>query len=99
MSPEQLSLLDWYPPCRKLAFPLAARVGKVRRVADVIPTKAGSELTGYWKQLHRHFIDHLSALGYTANEIEVEIDAFEAAVYAELARRKIAGVFNPRSTK
>ncbi|WP_165778362.1 DUF6074 family protein [Mesorhizobium wenxiniae] len=44
---KQLELLDWNPPCLVIAFPMAKRVGKVRRVAEVRSVKRGAAATNY----------------------------------------------------
>jgi hypothetical protein len=48
---KQLDLPDWTPPCRIIAFPMAKRVGKVRRVAEVLSAKRGAAATNCWKQM------------------------------------------------
>ncbi|TIN79746.1 DUF6074 family protein [Mesorhizobium sp.] len=47
---KQLDLLDWKPPCQVIVFPLAKRMGKVRRVADILAEKHGAAAKSYWKQ-------------------------------------------------
>lgn len=44
---KQLELLDWNPPCLVIAFPMAKRVGKVRRDAEVRSVKRGAAATNY----------------------------------------------------
>jgi len=68
-----------------LAFPLNRRVGKIRRVAEVLSRKQGKDASSYWnRQCDWHRAD-LSKTILTDDEIENEVDHFFDAVQQELA--------------
>ncbi|WP_185928131.1 DUF6074 family protein [Mesorhizobium sp. M6A.T.Ce.TU.016.01.1.1] len=60
---KQLEVLDWNPPCLVIAFPMAKRVGKVRRVAEVLSVKRGAAATNYWKQVVAPWADRRNVPG------------------------------------
>ena len=59
----QMDLLDWTPPRKTIAFPLAKRVGKVRRCAEVLDGKHGRDADAYWSRIVRDLACHLEAIG------------------------------------
>lgn len=74
--------------CEFKIFPLARRVGKVRRVAEVYGRKTGKEAAGYWRQQIGQMAESLGALGVPEIEIERQLTAFREAVRGELARSR-----------
>jgi len=74
--------------CEFKVFPLARRVGKVRRVAEVYGRKTGNDATGYWRQQTGQMAESLQDLGVPAEEILRQLDAFKQAVRAELIRSR-----------
>ncbi|UCI17021.1 DUF6074 family protein [Mesorhizobium sp. B2-1-8] len=81
---KQLSLLDWTPPCKVVAFPLAKRSGKVRRVAEVLSTKHGAAATNYWKQTIAAIAGQMQRAGIDHDAINSELRDFHDAVQREL---------------
>lgn len=86
----QLDLLTWEPPRKFIPFPLANRIGKVRRVAEVLEGKRGRDATAYWNQQVRNLVEHLEGIGCNANEVRAQVHQFHDAVQAELVRRSYA---------
>lgn len=86
-----LPLFAWEPPCKLIAFPLTARIGKVRRCAEVLETKQGNDATGYWRHQVRLMVDQLEKAGTSPDEINRQIAEFQQAVQNELVRRSYEG--------
>ena len=97
---NQMNLFDWVPHRQVLAFPLARRIGKIRRTAEVLERKQGKDADAYWLSQCRALADHLLSLGYSEIEMHQEIIAFQSTVQAELVRRshggRVAGGNDPR---
>ena len=88
----QLDLMTSSPPrCRVVAFPLAKRVSKVRRVADLLERKHGRDAEIYWKTTVRGLIDQLARAGIAGAEATEEVRSFHEAVQSELTRRAYRG--------
>lgn len=83
---EDLPLFSWSPPCKVLAFPLARRTAKVRRVADVLRGKQGRARRLYWSQTIDALEAQMFRAGIDGNEVMTELHSFRDAVEAELAR-------------
>jgi hypothetical protein len=74
--------------CKLIPFPLAARVGKVRRCAEVLqgsPNQATRD--AYWRKTVDHLRGKLDDLGLTEGEARQEIHSFRSAVQQEYLRR------------
>jgi hypothetical protein len=84
---RQLDLLDWKPPCQVIAFPLAKRIGKVRRVADILAEKHGAAAKSYWKQTILTMAGQMQRAGVDQDAIGRELRSFHDAVQQELCRR------------
>ena len=84
---KQLDLLNWTPPCQVVAFPLAKRMGKVRRVADILVEKRGAAATSYWKQTISTIASQMQRAGLDRDVINEELRSFHDAVQRELWRR------------
>ncbi|MER9169855.1 DUF6074 family protein [Mesorhizobium australicum] len=81
---KQLDLLDWTPPCKVIAFPMVKRIGKVRRVADVLAVKRGAAATNYWKQTVSTLAGQMARAGIDPDTINRELRQFHDAVQREL---------------
>lgn len=55
--------------CQLIAFPLVRRVGKIRRVAEVLEGKHGAEAAGYWRVQVRNLAEGLAQCGYPEDRI------------------------------
>lgn len=77
--------------CQMIPFPLKARVGKVRRVAEVYQKKAGNDRAAYWRSEINRLADQLEALGFDGVEIDDQLGEFKQAVQSEINRRYIFG--------
>lgn len=74
--------------CQMIPFPLAARVGKVRRCAEVLQTSANqASRDAYWRKTVGHFREKLEELGLPDEQVRHEIRQFRAAVQQEYLRR------------
>jgi hypothetical protein len=59
-----MNLLDWNPPCRILAFPLASRIGRIREVASKLHEKSTERAVDHYRrQVTEGMIGHLDRLG------------------------------------
>lgn len=88
---KQLSLLDWNPPCMVIAFPMAKRVGKVRRVAEVLAGKRGAAATNYWRRTVATLGGQMQRSGLCRETINRELREFHDAVQRELWLRSGQG--------
>ncbi|WP_455918781.1 DUF6074 family protein [Ensifer canadensis] len=74
--------------CKMIPFPLASRVGKVRRCAEVLQTANGqSNRDAYWRKTVGHFHEKLTELGLSDVEIRHQIAKFREAVQQEYLQR------------
>jgi hypothetical protein len=83
----QLDLLTWKAPCRVSPFPLARRVGRVRRVAEVLAGKHGTAAVTYWKQTVGAIVGQMARAGIDDDRIRHELRTFHDAVQAEMWKR------------
>ncbi|MDF3216277.1 MULTISPECIES: DUF6074 family protein [Mesorhizobium] len=81
---KQLDLLDWNPPCMLIAFPMAKRIGKIRRVAEVLSARRGAAATNYWKQMVATMGGQMQRAGFDRDTINRELREFHDAVQREL---------------
>jgi transcription initiation factor TFIIIB Brf1 subunit/transcription initiation factor TFIIB len=74
--------------CKLIPFPSDRRIGKARKAAKKIRERRGSQplKEAYWRQTVSTLIRQLEKLGLDRTHIEKEIDAFTAAVRAEIVR-------------
>ncbi|RVI06479.1 hypothetical protein CN205_13915 [Sinorhizobium meliloti] len=86
MTDTDLPLFAWQPPSTVIAFPLVRRVGKIRHTASKLATKHGEDATLYWKQVVSSQRKHLSRVGLSPEEIDVELRTFFDAVQCQMAR-------------
>ena len=78
-------------PDKSSCFPLAKRVGKIRRTAQILSSKHGDDVSTYWKQIVSAARRHLLRVGLTEKEIEVQLREFFDAVQAEVVRLAYSG--------
>lgn len=69
-----------------IIFPLNRRVGKVRHVAFLYSRKSGKDADSYWRTTWNRSYEQLRKLGVPHDRALVEMEAFTAAVRAELTR-------------
>lgn len=96
MSPDQPDLLSWRPAPRPMAeiipFPIARRVGKVRRVVDVLKAQTTERAqASYWNRECTTLEKQLARAGLSPDAIKAELEAFYQAVQGELNRRAYEG--------
>lgn len=91
-----LPLLEWEPPRKLLPFPLIRRVGKIRRCAEVLEGKSGTDADGYLRQQLRMLSQQLGRSGCTMEEIDRQLSEFADAIQWELIRRSYEGESNGR---
>lgn len=77
--------------CKMFVFPLARRVGKVRRVAEVYQRQQGKAQSSYWRTQTNGMWDQLEELGFTVDQITEQLDGFKTAVQCEINRRHFEG--------
>lgn len=87
MRETSLPRSDWQPSCELLVFPLARRIGKIRRCAEVLESRNGNEAAGYWKHQMRLLATSLERTGCDPLEIDRQLGDFQEAVQSELERR------------
>jgi hypothetical protein len=74
--------------CKMILFPLAARVGKVRRCAEVLQSSSNQAARdAYWRKTVGHLREKLIDLGIADEEVRREIHSFRSAVQQEYLRR------------
>ena len=92
MNADDLPLFRWTPPPKVLPFPCARRVGKVRRVVEVLLDKAENPKAAqaYWRRTVSDIDRQLKKAGIAECLIEAEIQEFTAACRCEW--RSVRGV-------
>lgn len=74
--------------CKMIPFPLASRVGKVRRCAEVLQKSPNNAVRdAYWKKTIVQLGDKLADVGISDAEISQQIRQFREAVQQEYLRR------------
>lgn len=87
MGTDDLPLFNWTPPCKVIPFPTRHRVGKVRRVAEVLAQKSGKDAGAYWQRTVETMLGQMERAGVSPSEAERQAGDFFDAVQAELQRR------------
>ena len=67
--------------CDIVPFPAVRRVGKVRRVVEVLWTKSGKGADRYWQQVIDGMRSQMTAAGLSEGQIDRELRAFSAVVF------------------
>lgn len=74
--------------CQLIPFPLAARVGKIRRCAEVLQGAANqANRDAYWRKTVQQLGEKLESLGLPHEEVSHQIRQFRNAVQQEYLRR------------
>ncbi|WP_373413994.1 DUF6074 family protein [Ensifer aridi] len=74
--------------CQLIPFPLAARVGKIRRCAEVLQGSANqASRDAYWRKTVKQLGERLEAIGLPSEEVQHELRQFRHAVQQEYLRR------------
>ncbi|MBO0905575.1 DUF6074 family protein [Jiella sonneratiae] len=90
--PRGLPLFDWSPPTADvIPFPAKARVGKIRRTAEMIDETTTRGAEAYWRRTVSDLRRQMERACVPADRIETELRAFFDAVQTELTRRAYAG--------
>lgn len=85
---SDLPLFRWEPPkVQVIPFPLAARKGKIRDVAEKFAGKTRPQQEAYWRQVREHQLRNLGRLGLSNDIVLREWRSFYDAVQGELNRR------------
>lgn len=86
---HDLPLFSWSPACKVIPFPSSRRLGKARRVAEVLEQKSGHDAVAYWKRIIGDLSRQLAAAGVARTVIDSELREFHCAVQEELERRSV----------
>jgi len=87
-SNSDLPLFAWKPACRMIAFPMVARVGKIRDVATKILDKSTDRHADWYrKQVTEALGAQMDRIGLTEAEQDQELCAFWSAVQDEMIRQ------------
>jgi len=78
-------LFRWAPPtARVIAFPTEHRIGKIRRVVDVLSGRSGKGAEIYWTKTLTDMTRQMASAGVPATEIDREILSFTECVQRAL---------------
>lgn len=85
------------PPCQVIIFPMEARIGKARHVAEkCLSRKSKEQRTGYWNLIVKNLTEELEKRGLQPDQIQKEIEAFRDAVEAEMRKAHAQANQSPR---
>lgn len=88
MSHDDLPLFRWTPPSAEvIPFPVARRVGKIRRTAQLVDESTDKAARAHWNRTVDDLTRQMARAGIPPEHIEAELRAFSGAVLAELAKR------------
>ncbi|WP_275782451.1 DUF6074 family protein [Pararhizobium gei] len=88
------------PPCQVIVFPIAARIGKARHIAEKLESrKTYDQRQSYWKLVQKNLIDELTKRGLSQEEIAAEVQALHDAVQAEMQKNAARANQSPRPTE
>jgi hypothetical protein len=73
--------------CEVIPFPAKQRVGKIRRVAQVLSGRSGKSADRYWIDTVASMENQMLAAGIDEETIRHEVAAFRDAVSWQLQRR------------
>ncbi|GHD07710.1 DUF6074 family protein [Tianweitania populi] len=96
---NDLPLFAWSPPsATMIPFPASKRVGKIRRVAEMMRQRQGKEkaLVAYWSRVIDDMTSQLDRAGFRPETIAKELFDFEASVNAEMARLSLLDRYRTR---
>lgn len=86
MTDAQLSLLDWRPPARVIAFPVSRQRDRVHKCAATLFRKHGHAAELFWRKTVRTILADLERAGVPDDQAREEVRAFFDAVQVELNR-------------
>lgn len=72
-------------------FPAKHRIGKIRRVAEVLSDRQGKSAARYWQQIVEGMASQMEKSGLARPVVEVELREFFDAVQVELCRNHHEG--------
>jgi hypothetical protein len=85
------------PPCQVIVFPVAARVGKARHIAEKLQTrKTQEQRQSYWNLVRKNLIDEFERRGISQEEIAVELQALYDTVATEMKKAAAQANQSPR---
>lgn len=88
MRGDDLPLFAWTPPAaRVIAFPADRRIGKIRRVVEVLSGRSGKGFDRYWSDTVTTMRAQMETAGLLPADIDRELEAFATSVQRELDRR------------
>lgn len=88
---HDLPLFSWTPPaCVVIPFPARHRVGKARRVAEVLIGKRGRDADTYWRRTVETMLNQMERAGVPRAEAERQARDFFDAVQGEMHRMTYA---------
>ncbi|NEJ57500.1 DUF6074 family protein [Rhizobium ruizarguesonis] len=95
MRDTDLPLFAWQPPCKIVAFPMVARVGKIRDVARKLASKTTDRHADHYVSLITEGLQvQFSKIGIPEHEQDEQIGAFWTKVDQEVARISYRGTGN-----
>lgn len=94
MQHDQLPLFKWKEQRREFSlilFPMSARVGRVREVAERLRAKPTAKAAAYYReQVETGMRDSLARLGFAPEQQERQVRLFMAAVDRQCALLRLA---------
>lgn len=85
------------PPCKVIIFPIAARVGKARHIAEKIASRGSKEQRqSYWNLVKKNLVDELVKRGLSHVEVATEVQALHDTVQAEMRKATARANQSPR---
>lgn len=90
-----LPLFEWNRFPKVIPFPCARRVGKIRRVAEVLSQKSNSpkDVSIYWKRILIDLERQMARAGVDPEQIEIELQEFKTACRCEMRSPAHTGRF------
>lgn len=84
---SDLPLFSWKPECQLIPFPMGARIGKARHVAETwLSYSNDKEANGYARRIHADLIRHLEKIGVPALRHKELTDQFWQLARSEVSR-------------
>jgi Family of unknown function (DUF6074) len=95
MKNKNLPSYNWYSSPKVIPFPCSRRIGKVRRVAEVLSRKANcpKDATTYWKRIITDLERQMTKAGIDPDRIETELQQFRTACKCATSWPIAAGSF------
>jgi hypothetical protein len=95
MTHDKLPLFEWSAKTKVIPFPCSRRVGKIRRVAEVLSRKSDcpKDASIYWKRMLNDLERQMARAGIGPDQIEAELQEFSAACRCAMRWSATAGRF------